>query len=212
MKQNENSGIKTQNIRERIAFFCFWFGFFLVFLPFLGPLLWHMEVLRLGVELELQPLAYTKATTTQDLSCVCGLQHSSWQHQILNPLIEARNGACILMDASRVCYHWAMIGTPKGNFWSFNILKINKSFLYSTPYILLFCKENEILSTRGMISPFWCLTSTSLITNMTIIINLKSWKIYFDRETMALLMKYFDNGARSPVEENTLHIKEEERS
>lgn len=29
---------------------------------------------------------------------------------------------------------------------------------------------------------------------------------------MALLTKYFDNGARSPVVENTLHIKEEERS
>ena len=35
--------------------------FFLIlsFLPFLGPLPWHMEVPRLGVELELQPLAYT---------------------------------------------------------------------------------------------------------------------------------------------------------
>ena len=29
---------------------------------------WHMEVPRLGVKLELQPLAYTTATTTWDLS------------------------------------------------------------------------------------------------------------------------------------------------
>jgi len=31
----------------------FFFFFFLVFLPFLGPLPWHREVPRLGVELEL---------------------------------------------------------------------------------------------------------------------------------------------------------------
>ena len=32
--------------------------------------LWHMEVPRLGVELELQPLAYTTATATPDPSCL----------------------------------------------------------------------------------------------------------------------------------------------
>ena len=34
---------------------------------FLGPHLWHMEVPRLGVELELQLLAYTTATAMPDL-------------------------------------------------------------------------------------------------------------------------------------------------
>ena len=35
---------------------------------FLGPLLWHMEVPRLGVKLELQLLVYTTATATRNLS------------------------------------------------------------------------------------------------------------------------------------------------
>ena len=43
------------------------FFFFLVFLPFLGPLPWHMEVPRLGVHSELQPPAYTTATATWNL-------------------------------------------------------------------------------------------------------------------------------------------------
>ena len=41
----------------------------------------HMEVSRLGVELEMQLLAYT----------ACGLPHSLQQCQILNPLSQARN-------------------------------------------------------------------------------------------------------------------------
>ena len=57
------------------------------------------------IELELLLLAYAPATAMQDLSHVCiNLHHSSWQHQILNPLIEARDGTCLLMDTSRVCY------------------------------------------------------------------------------------------------------------
>ena len=38
---------------------------FIVF-KFLGPQVWHMAVPRLGVELELQPPAYTTATATLD--------------------------------------------------------------------------------------------------------------------------------------------------
>ena len=64
----------------------------------------HMEVPRLGIELELQLPAYTTATATQDLSCVCDLHHSSRQHRILNPLCEARDQTHVLMDASWVCY------------------------------------------------------------------------------------------------------------
>ena len=63
-----------------------------------------MEGLRLGVELELQLPAYTTATAMLDLSCVCDWHHSSWQGQILNPLSEARDQTCILMDTGQVCY------------------------------------------------------------------------------------------------------------
>ena len=44
---------------------------------FLGLNLWHMEVPRLGVEFELQLLAYGIATAVQDLSCIFDLHHSS---------------------------------------------------------------------------------------------------------------------------------------
>ena len=63
-----------------------------------------MEVPRLEVELELQLLAYTTATAMWDLSHVCDLYHSSRQHQILNPLSEARGRTPVLMDISQVCY------------------------------------------------------------------------------------------------------------
>ena len=69
---------------------------------FLGPLLWHMEVPRLEVPVELQLPAYTTATAVLDLSHVCDLQHSSQQHQILNPLREARDRTRILMNATQV--------------------------------------------------------------------------------------------------------------
>ena len=61
----------------------------------------HMEVPRLGVELELQLLAYATATATLDQSRICDLNHSSWQHQILNPL---RDRTRVLMDTSQVHY------------------------------------------------------------------------------------------------------------
>ena len=61
-----------------------------------------MEVPGLGVELEREPLAYTTATATWDLSHVYNLCCSSRQGQILNLLSEARDRTWVLMDASRV--------------------------------------------------------------------------------------------------------------
>ena len=77
---------------------------FLVFF-FLGPHPQHMEVPRLGIELELQLLGYTTATATPDPSRICNLYHSSGQCQILNPLSHDRDRTLILMDTSWVCYH-----------------------------------------------------------------------------------------------------------
>ena len=73
---------------------------FLSFLGFLGPHLWHMEVPRLGVKSE-QQLPAT-APAMPDLNPVFDLHHSSQQHQILNPLTEARVQTRILMDTSWV--------------------------------------------------------------------------------------------------------------
>ena len=58
-----------------------WPHFFSIFL---GPHMGHMEVPRLGVELELQLPAYTMATATRDPSRVCDLHYSSWQRWVLN--------------------------------------------------------------------------------------------------------------------------------
>ena len=65
----------------------------------------HMEFPKLGVESELQMLAYTTVMATQYLSHICDPHHSSWPHQILNPLSEARDQTHIFMDTSQVCFH-----------------------------------------------------------------------------------------------------------
>ena len=95
-----------------------WFAFtvLLYIVCFLGPHLRHMEVPRLGVELELQLPAYTTATATWYLSHNCDLHHSSRQCRILNALSEARDGTCILMDTSRIRLHWATTETPTWKF------------------------------------------------------------------------------------------------
>ena len=58
-----------------------------------------MEVLGLGIKLELQLLAYTTATAMPDPSRICDLEHSLQYCQILNPLSMARDPAYILVDA-----------------------------------------------------------------------------------------------------------------
>ena len=56
--------------------------------------------------------AYAYATAMPNLSRLCDLHHSSWQCQILNPLSEARDWTCILVDASQIVNRWAMTRTP----------------------------------------------------------------------------------------------------
>ena len=73
---------------------CLVFVFVVVVVLFLRRHLQHMEVLRLGVELELQLLAYT--TAKGGLSHICDLYQSSWQYQIFNPLSKARDLTYIL--------------------------------------------------------------------------------------------------------------------
>ena len=72
--------MKFINLRNIYAFICF-----------LGLHLQHMEVPRLGVQMELELLAYTAATAMQDPNRVCKLYHSSRQRLTLNPLTKARD-------------------------------------------------------------------------------------------------------------------------
>ena len=98
-----------------IHFCCAMMGipdFVLFYFVFLGLHLWHMEVHRLGVELEQSLLPYTTATATAtpDLRHSWDLRHSSWQRWILNPMSKTRDWIHVLMDTSWVYYHWATRG------------------------------------------------------------------------------------------------------
>ena len=70
-----------------------------------------MEVPRLGFESELQLPAYTIATATQELRHICNLHHGSQQCWIPDPLSEDRDGTCILIDMSQICFHCTTMGT-----------------------------------------------------------------------------------------------------
>ena len=85
-----------------LLLFFFFFFFFLSFCYFFGPLPRHMKVPRLGVELELEPLAYASATATGDPSHVCNLYNSSQPRRIFNALIEARDRTRNLMVPSQI--------------------------------------------------------------------------------------------------------------
>ena len=66
-----------------------------------------------------------------DQSYICDLHHSSQkQCRIPNPLSEARNRNCILMDASQIRFHWAMTGTPVVEILKRNYLSL-RFFVYS---------------------------------------------------------------------------------
>ena len=78
--------------------------YFTFFFVFLGTYPWHVEVPGLGVELDLEPLAYATAIATPDLSCFCDLHYSSQQCWILIPLSEARDQIHVLIDTSQVHY------------------------------------------------------------------------------------------------------------
>ena len=105
---------------------------FLSFFVFLEPYPRHIEVSRLEVESELQLLAYATATATTDQSLVCDLLHTPQQHWVLNPLSEARDQSCILMDASLICFPLSQernsISSKSYGSFVFLILKLGAAF------------------------------------------------------------------------------------
>ena len=100
----------------------------------------HMEVPKLGVKSELQPLAYATATAiaTPDLSRISDLHHSLWQHQTLNPLSRARGQTRILMDTSWVL-NWLSHNRNSLNLGLCITLKTS----YPVPLILLLENHNQ---------------------------------------------------------------------
>ena len=70
---SESQNLKTKEDNPTICsgvrctcyyYYYYYYYYYFVFWPFLGPLLQHMEVPRLGVQSELQPPAYGGATAT----------------------------------------------------------------------------------------------------------------------------------------------------
>ena len=96
-----------------LSFFFFFVCLFVFFFCILGPYSQHMEVPRLGVLSERQLPAYATATVKPDLSHIRDLCHSSWQCWIPNPLSRARDQTRNLMAPSQICFHCAMMETPR---------------------------------------------------------------------------------------------------
>ena len=146
-------------LRESFSSFSFPLRF-LVFV-FLGLHPQHMEVPRLGVELELQLLAYTTATATPDPSHIFNLHHGSRQCRSLNPLSEARDRTCVLMVTSQIRFHWATMGTPPVMLLSLFLSCYGRSstlqdFLKNQQtYFLLALLYFYILSGNHLKSVFW---------------------------------------------------------
>ena len=93
----------TDVIINTLKWIIFFFVFFCLFVCFLGPHLWHLEVPWPEIQSEIQLPAYTTVSATPDPSRISDLHHSSWQCQILNPLSKAWDPTQILMHPSRVC-------------------------------------------------------------------------------------------------------------
>ena len=97
-----------------------------IYMIFLGLHPQRIEVPRLGVESELELLAYAAGrsepkSAMPDLSCIYNLHHSSWQGQILNPLNKSRDRTYILLDTIQVHNHCATTGTPYNNILVFSV-------------------------------------------------------------------------------------------
>jgi len=119
-----------------------------------------MEVSRLEVESELQLLAYTIAIERQDPSRICDLHHSSWQHQILNPLSEARDRTRNLIVPSQIhFFRCTPTGTPSLSSFTLSVIKI--LWLDSSSYfgtkgnhrnesLVLKCKNQESRSLKTL--------------------------------------------------------------
>ena len=97
--------------------FCFvlFFVFFFFFWSFLGPLPWHTEVPRLGISYSCWP---TPEPQPHQIWAVCANCTTAWQHQILNPLIKARDGTHNLMVPNQIRFRCTTMGTPQSSFCS----------------------------------------------------------------------------------------------
>ena len=152
-----------------------WLSSLLFIYLFIFFFLRHMEVPGLGVESKLQLPSHATATAMRDLSRICDLHHSSQKCQITNPLREARDQTCILVDTNWICFCWAPMGTPtvifsfcphmvEGRELSAVCLSVCLSFfLFFAP--LVACGSSRAGDQTCATTATWATTVTMLIFN-----------------------------------------------
>ena len=158
-----SQSLRHIHLADGHRYICFLFFWFLS--CFLGPHPPNMEVPRLGVELELQPSAYTTATAMWDLSYICDLHHNSRQHRILNPLSEARDWTCTLIDSSQVRFHWATMGTSTTD--TFGVINCLDSALSTNTDVLILSVcvyRRELWSLQDWCQQRWNQNNCSALT------------------------------------------------
>ena len=115
-----------------------------LFVFFLGPKVRHMDVPRLGVQSELQLLAYATAIAAQGPRHICDLHHSSQQSQSLDPLSKARDRTHILRDISWILFHCTTIGNPRNSYQVYISLEgCTNVYLLALNIVLCLCKTIE---------------------------------------------------------------------
>ena len=115
----------------------FLFSFFFFCLSvFSEPRPQHMEVPRLGVQSELQLLAYATTTAMADPSLICDLHHSSQQRWILHPLSKARDQTCNLMVPSRIRFCCTTMGIPRLSIFKTLILLVSVFLIFTSLIII----------------------------------------------------------------------------
>ena len=133
------------------------------FFAFQGLYFQHMEVPMVGVESELSQPAYATATATQDLSQVCDLYHSSWQHHIPDPLNKVGDRTHILMNTSLIRFRCTTTGTPGKSFHASFFLHYHINRYICTKQILCASAVVDISQRRLMISKFNYISGTQLV-------------------------------------------------
>ena len=90
------------------------------------------------------PVAYGRSQARGQVgAAAAGLHRNSQQHQILNPLSEARDGTHLHMDASQMHFYCATMGIPNGPH------RVSKLSLSHILCIILLCciRDNSISKT-----------------------------------------------------------------
>ena len=128
---NQVHSYKSSSQRACLAHF-----FFLSFV-FLGLHPWHMVLPRLGIQSELNLLAYATATATLNLSHICDLHCSLWKSLILNPLTKARDLTHILTDSASGSW----LSEPQQELLSSSLLLL----LFFFPLLFLSLCDNSFL-------------------------------------------------------------------